>query len=224
MIVVGGSCEVTVYQNAPIDALNVCSLRNNQPKCASRPFDKNADGMIPSGGAAALVLEEYEHAKARGANILAEVVGYGFSSNGQENVSLSSANAEYIAIKRALEDAEIQPNEIDYVNAHGTSTIAGDMAEANAMTQLFAQQSPMISSTKSMTGHENWMAGASEAVYSILMMQNNFVAPNINLEHKIDEAQDLNIVTKMVETPIHVVLSNSFGMGGTNSALVFKKL
>lgn len=224
MIVVGGSCEVTTYQNAPIDALNACSLRNDNPLSASRPFDQEADGMVPSGGAAALVLEEYEHAKARGANILAEICGYGFSSNGQESVSLSSSDAEYIAMKRAIENAGIQPSDIDYVNAHGTSTRYGDKEEAIALTRLLGNHKPWISSTKSITGHENWMAGASEAVYSILMMQNGFVAPNINLANVIDDAKDLKIVRKTVTTPIHTILSSSFGMGGTNSAIILKKI
>ena len=119
----------------------------------------------------------------------------------------------------------MQPSDIDYVNAHGTSTPTGDIEEAIALTRLFDGDSrPYISSTKSLTGHENWMAGASEAVYSILMMQHGFVAPNINLQNKIDEAKGLNIVTEMIETPIQTVLSNSSGMGGTNSALVFKKI
>jgi 3-oxoacyl-[acyl-carrier-protein] synthase-1 len=230
MVLVGGSSEIHPMMSAAFDATNVLSLCNNDSTHASRPFDKDRDGMVFSGGAAALVLEEYEHAVARGATILAEVCGYGFSSNGIEDISMPSANAEYIAMKRALDDAGLQPSDIDYVNAHATSTIAGDIEEAKALTRLFAQspisnlQSPMISSTKSMTGHENWMAGASEAVYSILMMQNNFVAPNINLEHRIDEARDLNIVTETVYAPIHTVLSNSSGMGGTNSALVFCKI
>ena len=179
--------------------------------------------MISSGGAAALVLEEYEHAKARGATILAEVVGYGFSSNGHNEISMPSADSEYIAMKRALDDAALEPSDIDYVNAHATSTIAGDIEEAKALTRLFGSK-PYISSTKSMTGHENWMAGASEAVYSILMMQNGFVAPNINLENVIDEAKDLNIVRETIYTPINTVLSNSSGMGGTNSALILKKI
>jgi 3-oxoacyl-[acyl-carrier-protein] synthase-1 len=212
-------CDVVV------DAIEAVSLRNDEPTKASRPFDKDRDGMIPSGGAAALVLEEYEHAIARGATILAEVCGYGFSSNGIEDISAPSADAEYIAMKRALDDAGILPSDIDYVNAHGTSTPIGDVEEAKALTQLFgANNKPYISSTKSMTGHEMWMAGASEAVYSILMMQHGFVAPNINLQNKIEEAKDLNIVTEMIETPIQTVLSNSSGMGGTNSALVFKAI
>ena len=172
-----------------------------------------------------MVLEEYEHAIARGATILAEVCGYGFSSNGTEDISMPSADAEYIAMQRALADANVQPAEIDYVNAHGTSTPVGDIEEAKALTQLFSgTKMPFVSSTKSMTGHENWMAGASEAVYSLLMMQNGFVAPNINLQNKIDEAKDLNIVTEAIYTPIKTILSNSSGMGGTNSALVFRQL
>jgi len=231
VVLVGGSIELNMHNAIGVDALNALSCRNEEPLLASRPFDINRDGYVMSGGAAALVLEEYEHAVARGATILAEVCGYGFSSNGIEEISMPSADAEYIAMKRALDDAGLQPSDIDYVNAHGTSTPLGDIEEAKALTRLFVEenpmsnvQSPMISSTKSMTGHENWMAGASEAVYSILMMQNNFVAPNINLEHKIDEAKDLNIVTETVYAPINTVLSNSSGMGGTNSALVFKKI
>ncbi len=232
-ILVGGSCFMDKKGfTVAIDSTEALSNRNSDPVRASRPFDKYHDGMIPSGGAAALVLEEYEHAVARGATILAEVCGYGFSSNGIEEISTPSADAEYVAMKRAIEDAGLQPSDIDYVNAHATSTISGDIAEAKALTRLFVPDDrksvidnrPFISSTKSMTGHECWMAGASEAVYSILMMQNGFVAPNINLEHKIDEAKDLNIVTETIYTPINTVLSNSSGMGGTNSALVFKKI
>lgn len=237
IILVGGSCITDMRGSAAADAIEALSLRNEDPTHASRPFDKDRDGMIPSGGAAALVLEEYEHAVARGATILAEVVGYGFSSNGIEEISMPSADGEYIAMKRALDDAGLQSSDIDYVNAHATSTIAGDIEEAKALTRLFVDENkiinhkssiinkrPMVSSTKSMTGHENWMAGASEAVYSLLMMQNGFVAPNINLENVIDEAKDLNIVRETIYTPINTVLSNSSGMGGTNSALVFRKI
>jgi 3-oxoacyl-[acyl-carrier-protein] synthase-1 len=226
VILVGGSCSMDMKCDVVVDAIEAVSLRNDEPTKSCRPFDKDRDGMIPSGGAAALVLEEYEHAIARGATILAEVCGYGFSSNGIEDISAPSADAEYIAMKRALDDAGILPSDIDYVNAHGTSTPIGDVEEAKALTQLFGANNnkPYISSTKSMTGHEMWMAGASEAVYSILMMQHGFVAPNINLQNKIEEAKDLNIVTEMIETPIRTVLSNSSGMGGTNSTLVFRKM
>ena len=238
IVLAGGSCQTRMDAAPAADALSALSCRNNAPSHASRPFDRDRDGFVVSGGAAALVLEEYEHAKARGATILAEVCGYGFSSNGTDEISTPSADAEYIAMKRALDDAGMQPSDIDYVNAHGTSTPVGDIEEAKALTRLFASSRssltsltgrtrnsrPYISSTKSMTGHENWMAGASEAVYSILMMQNSFVAPNINLENVIDEAKDLNIVRETLYAPINTVLSNSSGMGGTNSALVFKKL
>lgn len=223
-ILVGGSCTLDRRGSAAADAIDALSHQNDTPQEAMMPFDTNRDGFVPSGGAAALVLEEYEHAIARGATILAEVGGYGFSSNGIEDISMPSAEGEYIAMKRALDDASMQPSDIDYVNAHATSTIAGDIEEAKALTRLFAPSSPYISSTKSMTGHENWMAGASEAVYSILMMQNNFVAPNINLENVIDEAKNLNIARETIYTPIRTVLSNSSGMGGTNSALVFRKI
>ena len=223
LILVGGSCAMDMRGGAGADAIEAVSVRNNEPTLASRPFDNDRDGMVPSGGAAALVLEEYEHAVARGATILAEVCGYGFSSNGIDDISAPSADAEYRAMKRALDDAGMMPSDIDYVNAHGTSTPVGDIEEAKALTQLFgANIKPYISSTKSMTGHENWMAGASEAVYSILMMQHGFVAPNINLKNKIKEAKGLNIVSQMIETPICTVLSNSSGMGGTNSALVLR--
>lgn len=222
-ILVGGSCTMDMRSSVATDAIEAISLCNDKPISASRPFDTDRDGMIPSGGAAALVLEEYEHAVARGATILAEVCGYGFSSNGTEDISMPSAEAEYIAMQRALADANVQPADIDYVNAHGTSTPVGDIEEAKALARLFrGTKQPFVSSTKSMTGHENWMAGASEAVYSILMMQHGFVAPNINLQNKIDEAKNLNIVTDTVYTPIRTILSNSSGMGGTNSALVLR--
>ena len=223
-ILVGGSSEIADYGVMTVDAVGGVSLRNEAPKEACRPFDKGHDGMVQSGGAAALVLEEYEHAIARDATILAEVVGYGFSNNGEGEISMANSNAEFIAMRRALDDAGLQPSDIDYVNAHATSTPQGDAEEASALSLLFAGTKTWISSTKSMTGHEDWMAGASEAVYSILMMQNNFVAPNINLENVIEEAILLNLAKSRIEMPIRTVLSNSLGMGGTNSALIFKKI
>ena len=223
-ILVGGSAEISSYGSMSVDAIRAISLRNNSPEQACRPFDKGHDGMIQSGGAAAIVLEEYEHAVARGATILAEVLGYGFSNSGTKEISMANHNAEYIAMNRALQDACISQDEIDYVNAHATSTPQGDKEEAIALSRLFAGRKAWISSTKSMTGHEDWMAGASEAVYSILMMHNGFVAPNINLEERIEEAKDLKIATQTIYQPINLVLSNSLGMGGTNSAIVLKKL
>ena len=221
VIVCGGAQETNYYSMASFDALRAFSVRMDEPEKASRPFDRDRDGLIPSGGAAALVLEEYEHAKARGANILCEVVGYGFSSNGG-GISQPSDEGCVIAMSRAMQDADITPDDVDYINAHATSTPQGDMYEAKALARLFEGKHALISSTKSMTGHECWMAGASEIVYSIIMMQNNFVAPNINLEHPDEYAEHLNLATRTVDRKLEVVLSNSFGFGGTNSALVIK--
>ena len=223
VILCGGAQEVNKYAMSSFDALNAFSVRMDEPTKASRPFDRDRDGLIPSGGAAGLVLEEYEHAVKRGATILAEVCGYGFSSNGG-GISQPSDEGSVVAMSRALNDAGVTPDDIDYINAHATSTHQGDMFEAMALSRLFSGMHALISSTKSMTGHECWMAGASEVVYSTLMMRNNFVAPNINFENPDEYSEPLNIAAKTVETEIKTVLSNSFGFGGTNSALVLKKL
>ena len=223
MVLCGGAQETNYYSMASFDALGAFSVRMDEPQKASRPFDKDRDGLIPSGGAAALVLEDYDHAIARGATVLAEVVGYGFSSNGG-GISEPSDNGSVIAMTRALKDAELDLNDIDYINAHATSTPQGDMYEAIALDRMFRGRHALISSTKSMTGHECWMAGASEIVYSILMMQHNFVAPNINFENPDQYSEHLNLATKTIETEVNTVLSNSFGFGGTNSALIIKKL
>ena len=222
MVLCGGAQETNHYSMASFDALGAFSIRMDDPQRASRPFDRDRDGLVPSGGAAALVLEEYEHARRRGATILAEVVGYGFSSNGG-GISQPSDDGCVVAMTRALESAGLQADDVDYINAHATSTPQGDMYEAKALDRMFRGRHALISSTKSMTGHECWMAGASEAVYSVLMMQNNFVAPNINLENPDECAEGLNLAAKRVDTEVGTVLSNSFGFGGTNSALVIKK-
>lgn len=221
VVLCGGAQETNYYSMASFDALRAFSVRMDEPEKASRPFDRDRDGLVPSGGAAALVLEDYEHAKARGAKILCEVAGYGFSSNGG-GISQPSDEGCFIAMTRAMESAGVSADDIDYVNAHATSTQQGDMFEAKALSRLFGGKRALISSTKSMTGHECWMAGASEIVYSIIMMQNGFVAPNINLEHLDENASSLNITPKRVDVPVNVVLSNSFGFGGTNSALVIR--
>ena len=223
MVLCGGAQETNYYSMASFDALGAFSIRMDEPTKASRPFDRDRDGLIPSGGAAALVLEDYDHAIARGATILAEVVGYGFSSNGG-GISQPSDDGSVIAMTRAMQDAGVTPDDIDYINAHATSTPQGDMYEAIALNRLFKGKRAMISSTKSMTGHECWMAGASEIVYSIIMMQNNLVAPNINFENPDEHSVHLNLVTKTTPAELKTVLSNSFGFGGTNSALVIKKI
>lgn len=223
MVLAGGAQETNYFSMATFDALSAFSIRMDEPTKASRPFDKDRDGLIPSGGAAALVLEDYDHAVARGANILAEVVGYGFSSNGG-GISQPSDDGSIKAMTRAMKDAGVTADEIDYINAHATSTPQGDDYEAIALDRLFNGKKALISSTKSMTGHECWMAGASEAVYSVIMMQNNFVAPNINLDEPSENAKNLNIAKETVDMPLGIILSNSFGFGGTNSALVIKKV
>lgn len=222
MVLCGGAQETNYYSMASFDALGAFSVRMDEPAKASRPFDRDRDGLIPSGGAASLVLEDYGHAKARGANILAEVVGYGFSSNGG-GISQPSDDGCVIAMSRALDAAGMKADDIDYINAHATSTHQGDMYEAIALNRMFEGKHALISSTKGMTGHECWMAGASEAVYSTLMMQHGFVAPNINFEHPDEYSEKLNLATATVATEVDTVLSNSFGFGGTNSALVIRK-
>lgn len=222
MVLCGGAQETNMYGLSSFDAIRTFSMRMDEPTKASRPFDKNRDGLVPSGGAAALVLEDYEHAVARGASILAEVTGYGFSSNGGA-ISDPSENGSVLAIQRAMDDAGIKASDVDYINAHATSTPQGDMVEARALHSIFSGEHALVSSTKSMTGHECWMAGASEIVYSIIMMQNNFVAPNINFENPDEFSAKLNIASKTIETEVRTVLSNSFGFGGTNSALIIKK-
>ena len=222
IVLCGGAQETNFYSMASFDALGAFSVRMDEPTKASRPFDRDRDGLVPSGGAASLILEDYEHAKARGANILAEVIGYGFSSNGG-GISQPSDEGSVVAMTRALDMSGVKAEDIDYINAHATSTHQGDMYEAMALNRMFGGKHALISSTKSMTGHECWMAGASEAVYSILMMQNDFVAPNINFEHPDEYSEKLNLAITTVETELNLVLSNSFGFGGTNSALVLKK-
>ncbi len=222
MVLCGGAQETNYYSMASFDALGAFSVRMDEPEKASRPFDKDRDGLIPSGGAAALVLEDYDHAVARGAEILAEVVGYGFSSNGG-GISQPSDDGSVLAMSRALNCASVEAEDIDYINAHATSTHQGDMYEAIALDRLFHGKHALISSTKGMTGHECWMAGASEIVYSTLMMQNNFVAPNVNFDNPDEYSEKLNIAATTVEMEINTVLSNSFGFGGTNSALVIKR-
>lgn len=223
MILCGGAQETNHYSMASFDALSAFSVRMDEPAKASRPFDRDRDGLVPSGGAAALVLEDYDHAVARGANILAEVVGYGFSSNGG-GISQASDEGSLIAMQRAMADAGVTPDDIDYINAHATSTHQGDMNEAIAIDRLFRGKKAWVSSTKSMTGHECWMAGASEVVYSLLMMQHGFVAPNINFENPDEHSQHLHIANRTVDCELNTILSNSFGFGGTNSALVIKKI
>lgn len=222
-IICGGAQETNNYSMGNFDALGAFSIREDNPKAASRPFDKDRDGLVPSGGAATVIIESLDSAKRRGAKILAEIIGYGFSSNG-EHISNPSVQGPARSLLGAMKDSGLKSSEIDYINAHATSTPAGDASEAQAIGQIFEDCKTPVSSTKSMTGHECWMAGASEIVYSMLMMENSFIAPNINFESPDQHSEKLNIVSKTVNKNIDVFLSNSFGFGGTNSTLILRKM
>jgi len=221
-IITGGAQEINHLSMGNFDALSAFSTFESDPSKASRPFDRDRDGLVPSGGAATVILESLESAQKRGAPILAEVIGYGFSSNG-EHISNPTVNGPVRSLSMAMRDAGLTAKEIDYINAHATSTQAGDASEAKAINEVFEDARPFVSSTKSMTGHECWMAGASEIVYSTLMMQNSFIAPNINFENPDEDSAKLNLVKNTLEKNINVFLSNSFGFGGTNSSIIVKK-
>ncbi|OJV19468.1 MAG: beta-ketoacyl synthase [Bacteroidetes bacterium 41-46] len=222
-IVCGGAQEVNPYAVSSFDGLNAFSVRNDNPEGASRPFDADRDGLVPSGGAATLILESYESAVKRGAPILAEVVAYGFSSNG-DHISVPNIDGPRRSLEMALNQANLGPSDIKYINAHATSTPVGDFNEAMAISEVFGDLRPFVGSTKSMTGHEMWMAGASEVIYSILMMKNSFIAPTINFEKPDEASEKLNINNKVVNFEFDTFLSNSFGFGGTNSTLIIKNL
>jgi 3-oxoacyl-[acyl-carrier-protein] synthase-1 len=221
-IICGGAQETNVFAMGNFDALGAFSVRESQPALASRPFDKNRDGLVPSGGAATVILESLESAKRRGAPILGEIIAYGFSSNG-EHISNPSVQGPARSLRLAMKNSGLRNSDIDYINAHATSTVAGDASEARAIADVFEDERTPVSSTKSMTGHECWMAGASEVVYSMLMMEHSFIAPNINFETPDEYSEKLNIITKPISKNINVFLSNSFGFGGTNSTLIVKK-
>lgn len=222
-IICGGAQEVNPYSMASFDALYAFSVRESSPEKASRPFDKNRDGLVPSGGAATVILEDYDSAVKRNAPILGEIIGYGFSSDG-EHISVPNVDGPIKAIEMALKGANIHSGEIDYINAHATSTPVGDTNEAKAIDKIFRNSKPFVSSTKSMTGHECWMAGASEVVYSLIMMKHSFIAPNINFETPDEYSEKINITSKTINKNIDIFLSNSFGFGGTNATLIIKKM
>ncbi len=220
-VICGGAQEINVYTMGSFDGLGVFSVSVKEPTKASRPFDRDRDGLIPSGGAATVIIESYESVVKRGAPILAEVIAYGFSSNG-DHISNPNLDGQTRSLNMALGQAGINAGEIDYINAHATSTPVGDSTEAQAILEVLGDKVP-VSSTKSMTGHECWMAGSSEIVYSLLMMQNNFIAPNINFENPDEDSAKINIVSQTKQQNIDCFLSNSFGFGGTNSSLIVRK-
>ncbi|WP_432738825.1 beta-ketoacyl-[acyl-carrier-protein] synthase family protein [Maridesulfovibrio sp. FT414] len=220
-IICGGAQEVNWQSMCSFDGLGAFSSHIENPAQASRPFDKNRDGLVPSGGAAAIILERYELAKKRGAEILGVVSGYGFSSDG-DHISVPGRNGLARAGAKALKQAGLTPTDIDYICAHATSTQAGDGAEAANILTLFDKNCPRISSTKSMTGHELWMSGASQVVYTTLMNRYGFTAPNINFTEGDEETARLNILTETDIRPPQKALLNSAGFGGTNSCLVLE--
>jgi len=220
IVIAGGSDDEHWSSSCLFDAMGALSSNfNSSPSSASRPYDANRDGFVISGGAGMIILEEEEHAKKRGAKILAKLSGYFANSDGYDMVAPSGEGA-----MRCMEGAIKQSKvKIDYINTHGTSTPVGDIAELNAIKELFNADKPMISSTKSMTGHSLGATGAHEAIYSIMMINDNFIAPSINIESICDEAKGLDIVTDTREAQLENILSNSFGFGGTNASLIISK-
>jgi 3-oxoacyl-[acyl-carrier-protein] synthase-1 len=215
----GGGEELTWMLSNTFDAMGaMSSLYNDTPDKASRPFDANRDGFVIAGGAAMLVLESYEHATARGAEIIAEVLGYGATSDGYDMVAPSGEGAKR-AMTLALADAGLDT--VDYINPHMTSTPVGDIAESRAIHELFGEGGPAVSATKALTGHSLGGAGAQEAVYSLLMMQNGFIAPSVNIETLDPDVAPINIARELREQEVKTAMSNSFGFGGTNGSVVF---
>ena len=220
IVIAGGSDDEHWSSSCLFDAMGALSSNfNSSPETASRPYDVNRDGFVIAGGAGMVILEDEEHAKKRGANILAKISGYYANSDGYDMVAPSGEGAAR-CMKGAMKDAGL---EIDYINTHGTSTPVGDVAELKAINEVFSSNSPAISSTKSMTGHSLGATGAHEAIYSIMMINNGFIAPTINVDELCDEAKDLDIVTETRDSEVNNVLSNSFGFGGTNASLVLSK-
>ncbi|SPW25567.1 3-oxoacyl-[acyl-carrier-protein] synthase 1 [Edwardsiella tarda] len=192
---------------------------NDAPEKASRTYDAKRDGFVISGGGGIVVVEELEHALARGAHIYAEIVGYGATSDGYDMVAPSGEGAAR-CMQMAMQDLD---KPVDYLNVHGTSTMVGDVKELGAIREVFGDQTPAISSTKAMTGHALGAAGVHEAIYTLLMLEHGFIAPSINIEELDEQAAGMNIVTEMTERELDVVMSNSFGFGGTNATLVMRK-
>ena len=220
VVIAGGSDDEHWSSSCLFDAMGALSSNfNSTPTIASRPYDSNRDGFVISGGAGMIILEDEEHAKQRGANILAKLSGYFANSDGYDMVAPSGEGASR-CMQGAIDNSKIK---IDYINTHGTSTPVGDVAEINAIKTLFTSEQPMISSTKSMTGHSLGATGAHEAIYSIMMINENFIAPSINIESLCDDAEGLDIVTETRNVSINNVLSNSFGFGGTNASLVISR-
>ncbi|MBQ3659681.1 MAG: beta-ketoacyl-[Bacteroidales bacterium] len=223
MVICGGAQEVNPAATGSFDGISAFSMRESEPEKASRPFDRDRDGLVPGGGAATVILESYESAVKRGAPIIAEVLGYGFSANG-DHISSPNVDGPARSLEMAIRRAGVSAAEIEYVNAHATSTLVGDANEAKAILRVFGSSKVPVTSTKSQTGHEMWMAGASEVIYSILMMQGGFVAGNLNFENPDEDSARVWIPAKTIDRHFDTFLSNSFGFGGTNSTLVIRRV
>jgi 3-oxoacyl-[acyl-carrier-protein] synthase I len=224
VVLCGGAQELNWESMASFDALGAFAENPGDPARACRPFDRSRSGLVPSGGSAMLVLERLDRAVERGANILAEVVGYAFSSDGEHLTQPCGTGAVH-AMRSVLSQAKRAPEEVDYINAHATGTPVGDAVEARAILDVFnggQKRTPPVSSTKSMTGHECWMAGASEVAYSLLMMRDGFLAPNINFEGAEPGLENLDVIREARPVKPELVLSNSFGFGGTNAAVLLQ--
>lgn len=222
-VVCGGAQEANLYSVAAFDGIQSFSVREDHPTCASRPFDRDRDGLVPGGGAATVVLESYEHAVRRGAPIWGEIVGWGFSGNG-DHISTPNIEGPVRSLEACLRNSGVTPKEIGYINAHATSTRIGDALEAQAIARVFGDWQVPVTSTKGQTGHEMWMAGASELIYSMLMMKNDFIAGNLNFENPDEETACIHVLPERKEVHFDMFLSNSFGFGGTNSTLIVKSL
>ena len=220
IVLAGGGEDEHWSSSSLFDAMGALSSNfNNSPTSASRPYDKKRDGFVISGGAGIVVLESEEFAKKRGANILAKLEGYFATSDGYDMVAPSGEGA-----KRCMEGAlKNLDSDIDYINTHGTSTPVGDIAELNAIKDIFKQKIPSISSTKSMTGHSLGATGVHETIFSIMMLKEGFIAPSINIHDLCDEAKDINVITEAVDQKLNSIMSNSFGFGGTNASLILNK-
>ncbi len=223
MVVCGGAQEVNPFCVGSFDGISAFSTRESEPEKASRPLDRDRDGLIPSGGAATVIIESYESAVRRGAHIYGEVLGYGFSGNG-DHISSPNVDGPVRSLEMAVRRAGISVGDIGYINAHATSTHVGDANEAKAIRRVFGDRTVEVTSTKSQTGHEMWMAGASEVIYSMLMMKRGFIAPNLNFENPDEDSEGLLIPSKRIEKHFDLFLSNSFGFGGTNSTLVIRNI
>jgi 3-oxoacyl-[acyl-carrier-protein] synthase-1 len=217
----GGTQEINWLSMVSFDALNSFSMRVDDPTAASRPFDRDRDGLVPGGGGAMLILESLASAQKRDARIYGEILAYGFSADG-DHLTLPSGEGAQRAMAATMQNAGLSAGDLDYIRARATSTPLGDRAEATAIHDLFGANGPPVASTKGLTGHECWMAGASESIYNLLMIRDGFLAGNANFTAQEDDAPQINVLKETLRGDVRTILSNSFGFGGTNASLIFR--